>query len=247
VTLHLIELPLEMRALHLWAGARKLGAGFDEGATLHHLLGETFGPAALQPFRLMVAPGAQVATLYAYAAIDADSLRQQALLSVTPAHAAVIALDRLRSMPRVASAWTVGQRLGFDLRLRPVVRLASALTGTDDSGAQVSFRKGAEVDAFLASVLRDRKTTREGAYLDWLAGRLAPAASLDTAATRVVSFQRSNVQRNGQRIDGPDAVLHGTLTVTDPAAFADLLGRGVGRHRSYGYGMLLLRPQQRGR
>jgi CRISPR system Cascade subunit CasE len=55
------------------------------------------------------------------------------------------------------------------------------------------------------------------------------------------------VQRNGRRIEGPDAVVHGTLTITDPVAFAGLLARGVGRHRSYGYGMLLLRPPQRGR
>jgi CRISPR system Cascade subunit CasE len=30
--------------------------------------------------------------------------------------------------------------------------------------------------------------------------------------------------------------------VADPAAFAQLLARGVGRHRAFGLGMLLLRP-----
>lgn len=247
MTLHLVELPIALRALHLWAGGRKLGGGFDEGVALHHLLGETFGPATLQPFRLMVAPSAQVGTLYAYAAMDAESLRKHALSSVTPTHAAVVDLDRLRSLPRPASVWTTGQRLGFDLRLRPVVRLASDLKGADDSGAPVSFRKGAEVDAFLAAVLRDRQTTREGAYLDWLAARLAPAAILDSVGTRLANFQRSRVHRDGRRIEGPDAVVHGMLTVTDPVAFVGLLARGMGRHRSYGYGMLLLRPPQRGR
>lgn len=247
MTLHLVELPLSLRTLHLWAGGRKLGAGFDEGVALHHLLGETFGPAALQPFRLMVAPRAQVGTLYAYSVADADSLRQIALPALNPANAAVIDLERLRSLPRPASAWTAGQHLGFDLRLRPVVRLASELSGADEGGVPVSFRKGAEIDAFLAATLRDRQTTREGAYLDWLAARLAPVAMLEQAGSRLASFQRSRVQRNGRRIEGPDAVVHGTLTVTDPAAFADLLARGVGRHRSYGYGMLLLRPPQRRR
>jgi CRISPR system Cascade subunit CasE len=246
MSLHLVELPLSLRALHLWAGGRKLRAAFDEGVILHHLLGESFGPAVLQPFRLMVAPRARAGTLYAYAATDADSLRHQAQTNLTPALAAVVDLDRLRSLPRPASAWDVGQRLGFDLRLRPVVRLASDLTGADDSGTAVSFRKGAEVDAFLAAVLRERQTTREGTYLEWLAARLSPAARLDLAASRLASFQRSRVRRNGRGIEGPDAVVHGTLTVTDPAAFADLLARGLGRHRSYGYGMLLLRPPQRG-
>lgn len=245
MTLHLLELPLSLGALHRWAGARGLGG--DEGTALHHLLGETFGPAALQPFRLMVAPRAQYGTLYAYAKADAETLRAQAKASLTPAHAAVIELDRLRSLPRPASSWTAGQRLGFDLRLRPVVRLASGLTGKDADGATVSLRKGAEVDAFLAAVLRDRPTTRSAAYVEWLAARLAPAAMLDRADSHLVSFQRTRVQRGGRRIEGPDAVVHGTLTITDPTAFAALLARGVGRHRSYGYGMLLLRPPQQRR
>ena len=36
--------------------------------------------------------------------------------------------------------------------------------------------------------------------------------------------------------------MRGILTITDAAAFSNLLARGVGRHRAYGYGMLLLRP-----
>lgn len=36
--------------------------------------------------------------------------------------------------------------------------------------------------------------------------------------------------------------MHGTLTVTDPAFFAQALAVGIGRHRASGFGMLLLRP-----
>ncbi|MHC0053651.1 type I-E CRISPR-associated protein Cas6/Cse3/CasE [Actibacterium sp. D379-3] len=243
--LHLIELPLSLRALHLWAGGRGLASPFDEGAALHHLLGESFGPAVLQPFRLMVAPRARSGTLYAYASHDADALRQQARATLTPDLAAVVDLGRLRSLPRPANSWTTGQRLGFDLRLRPVVRLASALAGQDDNGTEVSFRKGAEIDAFLATVLRGTQASREDVYLDWLAARLGAAVELDSAGTRMASFRRTHIQRDGRRLEGPDAVLHGTLTIADPTAFAALLARGIGRHRAYGYGMLLLRPPQR--
>jgi len=45
--------------------------------------------------------------------------------------------------------------------------------------------------------------------------------------------------------EGPDAIVHGVLVIHDPAAFSALLVRGVGRHRAYGYGMLLLRPPSR--
>ena len=51
--------------------------------------------------------------------------------------------------------------------------------------------------------------------------------------------------RDGRRLEGPDAVVHGTLTITDPSAFANMLSKGIGRHRSYGYGMILVRPPQR--
>lgn len=245
MTLHLVELPLSLRALHIWAGARKLGHGFDEGLALHHLLGETFGPAILQPFRLMVAPRAQMGNLYAYAAEDAETIRHKAQSSLTPYMATVIDLGRLRSIPRPPATWTAGQRIGFDLRIRPVVRLASALAGRDETDVEVSFRKGAEVDAFLAAVLRGAAFSREDAYRDWLAARLGPAADLEIATTRMASFQRSRIQRDGKRLEGPDAVFHGTVTIADPTAFAALLAKGVGRHRSYGYGMLLLRPAQR--
>lgn len=245
MTLHLVELPVDLRDLHQWAGRSRLGDSFDEGLALHHLLGETFGPAALQPFRLMVAPRARTGTLYAYATWDAETLRRQALTSLTPDLAGVVSLERLRSLPRPGSIWITGQRLGFDLRARPVVRLAGSLSGQDDAGAPVAFRKGAEIDAFLARVVRGEAVTREQACLDWLAARIAPAASLEPDSSRLASFRRTRVRRDGRRIEGPDAVFHGTLKVTDPVAFAALLARGVGRHRAYGYGMLLLRPPQR--
>jgi CRISPR system Cascade subunit CasE len=40
---------------------------------------------------------------------------------------------------------------------------------------------------------------------------------------------------------GPDATFTGLLAVGNPEAFAGLLARGIGRHRAFGFGMLLLR------
>lgn len=245
MTFHLVELPIALRDLHFWAGQRGLPSPFDEGQALHHLLGETFGSRVLQPFRLMVAPRAKRGMLYAYAGMPADDLRNAAVSSLTPGLADVLRLDRLRSLPRPRETWRAGQRLGFDLRLRPVVRLASALDGQTETGAQVNFRKGAEIDAFLAAVLRGADADRETVYLNWLAERLSPAAALERETSRLASFRRSTAQRHGRRVEGPDAILHGTLTITDTDAFADLLASGIGRHRAYGYGMLLLRPPQR--
>ena len=242
MSLHLIEMPLHLAALHAWSGTREIGRGsLDEGLALHHLLAEAFGPGTLQPFRLMVAPRAVRGTLYAYSAQHADALRDAARSVIGPTEATILPLDRLRSVQRPPESWRVGMRLGFDLRARPVVRLSSDL----ETGQQ-RFSKGAELDAFLAETLRnDHARPREEVYLDWLAARLAPAAELERDRTRMHSFRRSRVNRGGRSIEGPDVVIHGTLTVRDPHVFADILARGTGRHRAYGYGMLLLRPPQR--
>lgn len=246
MTLHLVELPIDLRELHRWAGSRDFGGGnFDEGKALHHLLGETFGPAALQPFRLMVSPRGRTGTVYAYSDHDSHSLRDVASATATPGQQAAMGLDQLRSIPRPPSSWKAGQRLGFDLRVLPLVRLHSELSGATEAGVPLTFRKGAEVDAFLARVLRGEGTTRERVYLEWLSRRLAPAATLDVPATRMASFRRQRVTRKGRRLEVPDITIHGTLAICDPAAFARLLAKGVGRHRAYGYGMLLLRPPQK--
>ena len=84
--------------------------------------------------------------------------------------------------------------------------------------------------------------TREAVYLDWLTERLGSTVRLDRAACRLARFRRIRVARGNRGPEGPDATIHGTLIVTDPVSFAALLARGVGRHRAYGYGMLLLRP-----
>jgi CRISPR system Cascade subunit CasE len=58
------------------------------------------------------------------------------------------------------------------------------------------------------------------------------------------SFSRSRVARTGNSPEGPDAILRGELVIRDPAEFAKVLAKGVGRHKAYGCGMLLLRPAQ---
>lgn len=256
MSLHLIHLPIDLRALHLWGEARGLSVRgtFDEGLALHHLLGENFGPAALQPFRLMIPPKARQGALYAYAVHPAETLLQAAAAILDPAAARVIDLAQLRSQPRPDTAWHVGQRLGFDLRIRPVVRLASPL-----SMGSETFRKGAEVDAYLAHVARQSEHAvghrvqdqpadgRDAVYLNWLCKRLDGRAELDLPLTRVIRHERRPIVRKGHRSDGPDTTVHGTLTVTDPAAFATCLARGLGRHAAYGYGMLMLRPPQKAR
>ena len=242
---HLIQVPLDMRALAGWVRDRGLARAvrFDTGYVLHLLLGGMFGPAALQPFRLFAPAAGRLAGLYAYADLNGDELRDLAAAVATPDSLAVLDPARVQSK-QMPTRFREGQRLGFDLRVRPVRRLGREVA--DPQSAKV-FAPGAEVDAFRLDELLlgpAQARHREGVYADWLRERCGEAARLESC--RLSAFRRSRAARgDGRGPDGPDATLHGALTVSDPVAFLRLVRRGIGRHRAYGYGMMLLRPPGR--
>ncbi|TWB64417.1 type I-E CRISPR-associated protein Cas6/Cse3/CasE [Nitrospirillum viridazoti] len=256
--LHMIRLSIDLPELSRWAADRNLGwtaprgGDFDEGRALHHLLTETFGQARLQPFRLIATPQARRGHLYAYCRATAAELTDEAQAIALPEHLKVCLLGDLAEKPMPAE-WRVGRRMGFETRVRPVRRLLRPLAGPDGH----TFEKGDEVDAFLVDTLRhtpgstpegDAQTAttpeREAVYGTWLGERLAGAADL-SPGIRLTRFSRHRAVRKGGTPEGPDAVLQGDLTITGPEAFQRLLEKGVGRHRAYGFGMMMLRPAGR--
>lgn len=253
MNLHLVRMAVDLSALARTAGDRGWTQGpqsvYDEGASLHHLLGETFGAAELQPFRLVVAPRARRGTLYAYSMTEPTALRDLATATATPEVMAALSPERLESK-MMPETWVTGRRLGIDVRVRPTVRLSSDIFPAEDRrGSRAhGFRRGAELDAFLAEALRrpgrdameEAGRTRETVYRDWLQGRFGTGAELENVVMK--GFKRTVSVRKGAAHEGPDVVMHGTLKIADPDIFASLLCRGIGRHRAYGFGMLLLRP-----
>lgn len=234
MTLNLVQIPMRVSALSRWAKGRGWAGGdFDEGRALHHLLSECFGKGVLQPFRLMVPPRGQGGNLYGYTTVTVEELRDTMATIALPEMLDVITPAALRGKPM--PGFRAGQRLGFDLRCRPVRRTRNP-----------AFRKGAEVDAYLLAIQSDNMAgiSRETVYMDWLAERLRGVAELDPDHGRLAGMQRRKIARGQHAPEGPDATLHGTLTVTDGAAFAALLAKGVGRHCAYGYGMMMMRAPQ---
>ena len=250
--LHLIRIPMDVNELARWAKERGWARGkhghiaFDEGRALHHLVHEALGPGILSTFRLLVSPRQIRGHLYAYSRLDADALRAAIASHALPEQLKVLSPKQIESKP-MPREWRSGQRLGFDIRTRPVRRLRTELE--TPSGV---FDKNSEVDAFLVDAFRrypnatygmaEQNQTRQSVYLNWLAERLAPIAEIELSASRLARFRRVRVARGGQAPEGPDATILGTLVVADAAQFTELVAHGVGRHRAYGYGMLLLRP-----
>lgn len=255
--LHLVHVPLDMHAFNRWAGERGLfrRGTFDPGYALHILLSSMFGKGVLQPFRLFSSERRRKAALYGYSGTEYTELQEQAAAVAPPDCEAVVDPRRLRSKPMPAH-FEEGERLGFDLRLRPVRRVRSEV---HDPQLGSSLKGGSEVDAFRLELIRrfpvksgepttsaaaETGVTRQSVYTDWLSERLGSAARVERC--ELAAFQRTRVIRgeNGGP-EGPDAILHGTMTVAREHEFVRVLRKGVGRHRAYGYGMLLLRPPGR--
>ena len=239
--LQMVRAEIDVHELHRWMGSRRLQ---DLDHATHCLLIECFGrDLAPSPFRLITPSDGAKGVLYGYGCGDADALREAAAICADPLQSRIVPADGLDSKP-MPTQWQVGKQIGFEVRLRPVARRA----------IEEAHRNHRDIDVFQAEAERhpkgEMKRSRQQVYTEWLSHQLDKrrGACLDLTRVQLVSFQRTRVFRMAQSprySEGPDAVVRGVLTVTDPEAFAALLARGVGRHRAYGYGMLLLRPAPR--
>jgi CRISPR system Cascade subunit CasE len=237
---HLIHLRPDLQRLLPWAQRQGLipdrGQG-DLGYAFHAALRAAFADFAPQPFSYREGHG-----LLAYTK-QAEAMRM-AVGMATPEVAHMLGLDASPQSPGLLirpfpTNWKAGQLLAFEVRVRPVVR-------KDDK----------ELDAFLSAAQRlpDAVLSREAVYADWLKRQLEAAAHVHDV--RMTAFSLSTVVRRGatraeggrpkRPVQGPDAVFTGVLQVREPAAFAALVARGVGRHRAFGFGMLLLKPASLG-
>lgn len=241
----MIDLPLDAAALTRFAWRQGHVGGRnpsdeDFGYAAHAWLAAALGEQAPRPFRLMETRAGL--RLLGYAAADVASLAQHARDFALPDALAVCDWSAAagKEMP---ATWAAGRRLGFEVRACPILR-----------GER-------ERDAYLVEVDQAKAAGREPAsrtqvYAHWLllqferdGAAQAVAETLNVIGFRRVLALRQTRSGQGQRRQGverPDALMTGELVVGDPDAFARLLARGIGRHRAFGFGMLLLRPPGRG-
>lgn len=255
--LHLVGLPIDSRGLMALGAAQGLVTdrfAADPGYLVHAGLKAALGDAAPKPFLIERAERDPLPVV-AYSARPLAELRR--LEAGTGLVRWETAVERQMPLPFAA-----GRRLGFRVTACPTVRTARGV------GA---FDPGSEQDAYVAWLRRegfpDRRDRdpedRARVYAGWLADRIGEqAARLETV--RLTELRAARLWRKGQParprslvrgpgevaraqgrgglVDRRAAALEGVLTVGDPGAFAALLARGVGRHRAFGFGLLLLRP-----
>ena len=239
-SVHMVRAEIDLGAFYRWAASRQLMTPrvFDEGYAMHCLLTEVFGDHAPKPFRLITheRAGSTRGLLYGYSGQNADQLVQLAAAYSDPLQALTIPSEAVQTKLMPAD-WSEGRRLGFEVLVRPVTRRT-----------RNADRPGTEKDAFQPPETRGLEggapPSRGDVYTRWLSAQMERHGRVKVEECRLHSFRNVRVirKRRGPSIAGPSAVMRGTLIIGEGEAFSQLLERGVGRHRSYGYGMLLLRP-----
>ena len=232
---HLWRLALDPARLAAVASSQGIPASDeDHGYAGHALLCGLFGKEHTpKPWLLDGRKG--VLWAYAFAPLTTSDCE-----FADPLYHAAVRWDESVSKP--LPHLKAGRQVGWNLRACPVVRQGSSKTtksSEHDYLLWVAKRDGVpasslEAAAVYASWLRERAwTATAGATLDSVT-----VEGWQKPATTGANAWRG---RGDGRLRLPDVNFSGTLTITDPDAFQAQIARGVGRHRAFGFGMLLLR------
>lgn len=260
MTLHLVRLEPEAKWLARLAQEPGLrDTEHDPGYLWHLALRRTFGAAAPQPFRVFEPDPdkgeRQPLHLLGYATVDDAALRA-ARAEAAAEDGQVFPASGIASKP-LPDAFPAGRILAFSTRVCPIVRTLSTYGS-----------KKRELDAYVHVASADPTAPppdRADVYRDWLR-RLLLAGGAELLEARLSSFRLASLVRRKhasptgrtpteegrpRRLPAsrpraaarrPDATIDGVLRIDDPERFQQLLARGVGRHRAFGFGLMLLRP-----
>lgn len=227
--LHLVRFPVHGPRLLRFAAAHGITQE-DEGLgyTLHAWFAALFGDRSPKPFRYIDRRG----EVLAYAPHAASELLKHAQAFASPQAWAALDADGVASKPMPA-AWREGQRLRLEVLTCPVSR-------KDDE----------EKDLYLRALdrLGEQAPTRGEVYCEWFIRQWAEVAELEhvellgmTARNRLLRRARNGHSRL-VTLERPQALFAADAVVMDSVRFTELLTRGIGRHRAFGFGMALLSP-----
>jgi CRISPR system Cascade subunit CasE len=230
-TLYLMQAKLDPVRLARWSAEQNLS---DLDRALHCLIYGTFGAeSAPKPFLMQTERTDPLGSgsVLAYTALEADELRALAKKHQTLAMESVMPSETVRTAAAPAR-WKPGTKLRFSVRARPTQRRKWQEKG-----------RHAERDIYLERV---GGTPRGELYCQWVAGIMEKQGGAypvaETLAMTQFAIRKVRRQKTSGYSLGPDATVSGALEVKDPERFSELLATGIGRHRAYGYGMILLQP-----
>lgn len=211
--------------------------GEDMGYLVHAAMASLFGDLAPRTFSI-THQNRGIVQVLGYSEHEQEKLVDHVSFFATPEAAAICPPSGIQSK-RMPARWRPSTVLGFRTRVCPTIRLQTE---------QHNHRRRAEVDAFLEAQWQDQEATRPAAYRSWLERAMGPAVKLlllqldNCCLESVVRRTHERERRAKQGLKKPSASFTGALEILDGELFARLLARGIGRHRAFGLGMLLLHP-----
>lgn len=250
--MHLSKLAIPKPKLAEFAKTRNFSPRLTSNYLVHSVLSEAFSDC-LSPFTAQE-KGRIVRVLF-YSDVpfsserDADDLETRAQVAASPEAYSAIRWEESASKP-LPDPFPEGMTLQFELRACPVVRKASAGEGVNKEGERRTWKEGDELDVFLVEQWTSEETlSREEVYADWLERQFDVRGGAALQSVNVTGFSLTEMTRRShdndrsvKKMKRPDATFSGTLDVTDADAFTDVLRSGLGRHKSFGYGMLRIQP-----
>lgn len=222
--IHLMHAQLDLNRLHAWMGTRTID---DLGHAIHCLTTEALGDAAPKQFRLFSSRSTQ-AVLYGYTNHDESHLTRNHRSFASPLQELAMPAEHLHAKP-MPTQWPEGIDIAFDVRCRPLRQ-----------------RRNREVDAYLShrEANPDADVSRTDAYTKWISDHFERRGGAELKSAVIQAYRQSQTICSHDRFTPmlPETNILGVVTITDSDKFAETVAAGVGRHRTYGFGMLLIRP-----
>ena len=248
--LRMVRFEANNRAMARWMGPRGLR---DTGDALRCLLKECLGEKRPLVFRPMPKNRQPVRIVLGYCRHGQEELEDELQMLADPMQRQALPRGCVatKDMP---GEWPEGKVLRFEARMRPVVRLDRKLDpihpGVLEHLGRPGVNLGQECDAHRWREMKingdGERPDRQRSYGEWLSERAARqgGCEIDARQVELTTYRKSPMvtRSNPRGVIGPDAILRGVLRIVDPERFAEVIAAGIGRHRAYGYGMILLRP-----
>ncbi|TSE27659.1 CRISPR-associated protein Cas6/Cse3/CasE [Tepidimonas thermarum] len=167
-----------------------------------------------------------------YARQSAAALIERAQAFASPSAWAALEVAGVASKP-MPEHWRQGQPLHIEVLVCPVSR-----------------KDGEEKDIYLRALdrLGEDAPPRAQVYCDWFLRQWEGVAHIQSTELLGMGTRSRLLRRNhasGRRlriVERPQALFAAEAVIADPERFAERLARGIGRHRAFGFGMVLLAP-----
>lgn len=234
MTFSMVHIELKTPALVSWARVGKHSLA-DVEYLVHSAMRLSFGKSAPQPFEVFD-NGDKTLKVLGYSDSSGEELKEEMVFCAEPLLMSVIPPETIHSKA-MPSYWVKERTFGFRVRCCPISRRS------EENGRII------ERDAFLAACERapGEKIDRESVYGEWLSDRIASfkgaeIIDMQMKAFRLREFRRRDEKRKIQHMTRPEVIFDGILKVVESSGFASMLKDGIGRHKAFGFGAILLRP-----